>query len=352
MTMNGQTILKGDMNDDGNISITDAVSIVNVILGERAQETINIGCSNGCLGNDPYKVDNTLVVGSWNLTNGTTLTLNEDGTTNYGTGYTYKFRPGHGTLLIFDASGNPVKTLVLNEVDDTYMLAIDYNTGLYTKYTKVTEQDGNHQYVDLGLPSGTLWATCNLGAEKPEEAGDYYAWGETVPYGQVDESNAQNYKQTGSYTKEKYDWNTYKWCNGSSSTLTKYNSTDSKAELDPEDDAAYVNWGSSWRIPTIAQLEELMNTKYTKITTVTRNGVSGRKITSLTNGNSIFIPCLGYRYAGCHSDFSGSNCWSRNLQSGLPQYAQYFIFRTDTQDAKSHTARYYGYSIRPVRTTQ
>ena len=93
----------------------------------------------------------------------------------------------------------------------------------------------NHEFVDLGLPSGTLWATCNVGANAPEEYGDYFAWGETAP-------------------KETHSWNTYKWCNGSSTTMTKYctNSSfgyngfvDNKRVLDPEDDAAYVNWGPS-----------------------------------------------------------------------------------------------------------
>ena len=90
-----------------------------------------------------------------------------------------------------------------------------------------------HEYVDLGLPSGTLWATCNVGASKPEEYGDYYAWGETEP-------------------KEVYDWSTYRWCNGGRTSLTKYNTkssygiVDNKTELELEDDAAYVNWGPSW----------------------------------------------------------------------------------------------------------
>ena len=103
----------------------------------------------------------------------------------------------------------------------------------------------NHEWVDLGLPSGTLWATMNVGASCSEDDGDYFAWGETEP-------------------KDVYDWSTYKWCNGSEYTQTKYCSNsdygtvDYKTELDPEDDAAYVNWGSSWRMPTEQQLKELI----------------------------------------------------------------------------------------------
>ena len=89
-----------------------------------------------------------------------------------------------------------------------------------------------HEYVDLGLPSGTKWATCNVGASSPEDYGEYYAWGETE-------------------TKSTYDWRTYKWCKGSNDTMTKYctssssGTVDNKTVLDPEDDVAHVKWGGS-----------------------------------------------------------------------------------------------------------
>ena len=105
----------------------------------------------------------------------------------------------------------------------------------------------DHEWVDLDLPSGTLWATCNVGADRPGDFGDYFAWGETTP-------------------KQSYSWENYKWCYGYSSTLIKYctNSSfgyngfvDNKNELDPEDDAAYANWGPSWRMPTYDQAARL-----------------------------------------------------------------------------------------------
>ena len=107
----------------------------------------------------------------------------------------------------------------------------------------------NHEFVDLGLPSGTLWATMNVGANSPEEYGDYFAWGETTP-------------------KDYYDWSTYQWCMGSRSSFTKYCTdsslgyngfVDNKTELDPEDDAATANWGEMWRMPSDDQLYELKN---------------------------------------------------------------------------------------------
>ena len=144
----------------------------------------------------------------------------------------------------------------------------------------VTEVVDNHEWVDLGLPSGTLWAKCNVGASSPEDYGDYFAWGETAP-------------------KDVYNWSTYKWCNGDYTAMTKYctNSyfgyngfVDNKAELDPEDDAAYVNWGASWRMPTFEQIQELLVNCSSQWTT--QNGVNGRLVTG-PNGNTLFLPAAG-----------------------------------------------------------
>lgn len=137
-----------------------------------------------------------------------------------------------------------------------------------------------HDYVDLGLPSGLLWATCNVGASSPEEYGNYYAWGETKP-------------------KSAYTWDTYKYGTSSNdSDITKYNPTDEKTVLEPEDDAAHANMGGEWRMPTYAELSHL--TANTTSTWETLNGVNGRRFTG-PNGNSIFIPA-----AGCYGDSIGS----------------------------------------------
>ena len=140
---------------------------------------------------------------------------------------------------------------------------------------KVIIPDG---VVDMGL--SVMWATCNLGATTPEGYGDYYAWGETE-------------------TKSKYTWANYKWCNGSSTSLTKYNSTsntgivDNKTTLDLEDDVAYVKLGGRWRMPSSSEMEELISN--CTITAVTSNGVDGIQYTSKKNGNSIFVPKAGKR---------------------------------------------------------
>ena len=136
----------------------------------------------------------------------------------------------------------------------------------------------NVEYVDLGLPSGNLWAKCNLGASSPEAYGDYYAWGEVEP------------KQE--YTKSNHKW--YKE-GAPSQGFTKYNNEDGKLTLEDEDDAVIQKLGNGWRTPTLADFRELTNQKYTTIEKTTLNGVAGYQITSKKNKKSIFIPCAGFK---------------------------------------------------------
>lgn len=187
----------------------------------------------------------------------------------------------------------------------------------------------------MGLPSGTLWATCNVGAENPEEYGDYFAWGETEP-------------------KSVYNWSTYKWCNGSAYTLTKY-CTDSsygtfhnRTELDPEDDAAYVNWGPSWRMPTNAQQDELRE-KCTWIWT-TRNGVNGQLVTG-PNGASLFMPVAGLLNGHSHILAGYGYYWSRTLVSSNPGNA-YNVYFNSEDIGRSNHGRAEGLSVRAVRVSQ
>ena len=164
-------------------------------------------------------------------------------------------------------------------------------------------------------------------------------------------------------TKSTYDWSTYKWCKGSVRTLTKYcnNSsfgnngfTDNKTELDPEDDAAYVNWGSDWRMPSLEQFEELINSSYTTTEWTTQNGVNGRLITSNSNGNSVFLPAAGYRYdSSLNRAGSLGDCWSRSLGSDYPGNARHLYFDSSDIDTSNYRGdRYYGRSVRPVRLSE
>ena len=197
-----------------------------------------------------------------------------------------------------------------------------------------------HEWVDLGLPSGTLWATCNLGASSPEEYGDYFAWGETEP-------------------KDYYDWNTYKWCNGSSDTLTKYctystyGTVDNKTELDLEDDAAYVNWGPAWQMPSRLQIEELV-TQCT-LQRSSMNGLNGWLFIG-PNGNTMFLPGADYRsrdsspivnsYYSCY--------WTRTVSTGYPVCANY-LFANGIDFGMYYTygvGRNVGNTVRAVRIPQ
>ena len=193
------------------------------------------------------------------------------------------------------------------------------------------------EWVDLGLPSGTLWATCNVGANCPEEYGDYFAWGET-------------------FSKDYYDWTTYKWCIGGMDGITKYSYgvngfADFKSELEPEDDVAYVHWGPSWRMPTLAQQDELR--EHCTWTWTTLNGVNGCLVTG-PNGNSIFLPAAGYRWRemllGVGEDSDGIN-WSRSLNLELSEVAYCLYFNSDNS-GRSCNDRSLGLTVRAVRVTQ
>ena len=192
------------------------------------------------------------------------------------------------------------------------------------------------QAVDLGLPSGIKWASCNVGAEKPEDYGNYYAWGEVLP-------------------KEDYSCTTYKYANGAANKLTKYCNkesygddgfTDNKTTLDPLDDAAHVNWDGSWRMPTYAEWIELRDN--CTWTWTTQNGINGYQITSKTNSNSIFLPAAGCRYdATLYRVGYYGNYWSSSLNEDFPYDAWYLLFYSDGMD-RYRNNRYDGQSVRPV----
>ena len=147
-----------------------------------------------------------------------------------------------------------------------------------------------HEYVDLGLPSGTLWATHNLGASAPEDIGDYYAWGETKP---KKDYGLRTYEFFSEFYKE-YGFDKVKKVNKYNFDET-YGAVDNKAILDSSDDAAYVNWGGKWRMPTIDEWKELCDTMICSSIPTILNGVKGFKVTSVKNGNSIFLPITGWR---------------------------------------------------------
>lgn len=193
-----------------------------------------------------------------------------------------------------------------------------------------------HEYVDLGLPSGVKWATCNIGATSPEDYGDYYAWGETSK-------------------KETFSWETYQWCNGSRKSMTKYctdseyGEVDNKTNLDLTDDVAHVTWGGKWRMPTPEDIDELLNEDYTTIVWTTQGNKNGIKVTSKTNGNSIFLPAAGglLEDEPDEAGFYGSY-WQSSLNSGHVDYTYALYFDCDYWGWDGGTYRCVGQPVRAV----
>ncbi len=222
----------------------------------------------------------------------------------------------------------------------------DPGEGVGGSSSSTTGTENGYDYVDLGLPSGLRWATCNVGATKPEEYGNYYAWGEVEP-------------------KEVYDWSTYKFMDSNINAwngVNKYTFADGQTEgvwydnsgnfigdnkttLDPEDDAAAVNMGGSWRMPIAEELQELIDECTWTWTTL--NGINGYNVEG-PNGNAIFLPAAGgridsdLRNAGSYGVY-----WSVSLSTGLSDYVYYLIFNSDYVDW-IYGGRYYGLSVRGV----
>lgn len=169
-------------------------------------------------------------------------------------------------------------------------------------------KENGYDYVDLGLPSGVLWATHNVGANSPEEYGEYYAWGEIA-------------------TKKYYDYSNYKWCTDYSYVkFTKYctksssGKVDNKTVLEPEDDVAHVKWGGNWRMPTHEELNELRNIENCKWTEFNLNGNKGYIITSKFNGRKIFLPAAGSIGFSVHVGIGKfGDYWSASLNTSNNQ---------------------------------
>lgn len=201
------------------------------------------------------------------------------------------------------------------------------------KSIPITYEDNGHRFIDLGLPSGTKWADCNIGASSPTDYGDCFAWGETS-------------------TKGYYFWDSYKY--GRRFNVTKYcpeskygkdGITDNKTELDLEDDVAHVQWGGQWRMPSIEQFEELVNHTTNRWANI--NDVIGRLFTA-SNGNSIFLPAAG-RCTECRFHAVGSYgfYWSLTLD-GLGNCAYGMFFNSDHVGTYYFGYRYHGHRVRAV----
>ena len=219
------------------------------------------------------------------------------------------------------------------------MVSCDKDDDTTNNDNTTTTGETRGEWVNLGLPSGLLWYSVNIGATSPEGYGDYFAWGETQ-------------------TRSDYSWSTYTYAtldaNGNLQTLTKYNTSstfgtvDGKATLESSDDVATQVLGNGARIPTKAEWQELLDNTTAEWTTV--NGVYGRKYTA-TNGNSLFLPAAGYRDGSGLSDAgSYGYYWSASLIGSLPFIASGMNFNSDFQYVDYDGFRYDGFSVRAVRS--
>lgn len=200
---------------------------------------------------------------------------------------------------------------------------------------KISNND--FEFVDLGLPSGTLWSTCNIGADKPTDFGLYFQWGDVQGYSKEEIKAGKK--------KFSFHWDDYKWNpSGDGETFTKYN-TPKDARLDLENDAAHVNMGGSWHMPSSEQIQELINE--TTSNWIKLDNVNGRHFTS-KNGKSIFIPAAGYAWNGSLlSEGSEADVWSSTLYASSVNYGRYLSF-CSYYVGLYYGGRYCGFSVRGV----
>ena len=240
-------------------------------------------------------------------------------------------------LLVAGRQTTWAQKMVVTKIDET---KVEFDLS-EVKDVMFEDEVDPHEWVDLGLPSGTLWSTCNIGANSPEEIGSYFAWGETEP-------------------KSGFNWTVYQHCNQAAAALTKYCTqsdygnegfTDGLTELLPEDDAATALWGKNWQMPSLEQVQELCTCS--SINT-TLNGVTGRKIFSRLDPEKwIFLPRTGYKQGRNLQSGSYGYYWGRTLYAGDSQYGT-GIYTTNSNlnpdnGANDSSKRCYGHCIRPVR---
>ena len=207
-------------------------------------------------------------------------------------------------------------------------------------YNPYVDPYNGHEYVEIG---GLKWATMNVGANSVTDYGLYFQWGDTQGY---------TASQVGSGSGQKYfGWADYKYCNGTSSVMTKYNDTDGKTVLDIEDDAVRANWGGVWRMPTTAELQALgdaVNAVWT--TNYQGSGINGLLCTDKTDSSKTLF-FLSFFYCSNGSvDSVGveGRCWSSSLNTGLPKSAFRLYFSNGVTNWNSDSYRYNSFTVRGV----
>ncbi len=264
------------------------------------------------------------------------------------------------TLCLVAAMSMNAQTVNVWKNGEIVATTEDADSVVFVKKT-ATMIDG-HEYVDLGLPSGLLWAACNIGAEAPEDYGQYYAWGETKGYGEEDPTNTNNTAYSGTDEKTNFSWNTYKYGTGRSA-ISKYCTDNAKWKgegteadglqtLTAADDVAATLWGGAWRMPTAEEITELKDNCTLEATTI--GDVKVAKLTG-PNGKCIYIPMAGQRnMAALTGNDAYAYLWSSSVNAANCCYAtaMSFIYATSTVNIAATMLRYTGYSVRAVATKE
>ena len=234
--------------------------------------------------------------------------------------------PGSPWIQVNSVSNTSAKvTVIKNLANKSRSSSITFYYGSYSVVVPVTQEANNTPagFVDLGLPSGTLWAEANVGAASDYEAGSFFAWAEKTP-------------------KTTFGWNNYLW--GTASNLTKYNASDKKTLVELADDAAYQA-NSSWTLPTKAQFEELMDN--CDLEWVDSAPYFGMRFKSKVGDTSIFLPAAGFIQTWADGEWAGYY-WSKSLYTGDRTRAYYFLIM-ESAYMMEREERYTGMTVRAVK---
>ncbi len=296
-----------------------------------------------CGGFKLTSIDDNEIISTSESSSDNTVTFTYSGATADAPGVFYlPVAVGEYTLTVTVAGdGAEAKEVTTKTLNMTRSKLKKVNITLGSSSKDNSQVIGGHKFIDLGLPSGLLWAETNIGAETAADEGNYYAWGETT-------------------TKATYSLSEYSYYDKSSSSFKKYNSDDNKTTLEASDDAAYVNWGSFCHMPTSKDLEELLNsdnctwTWGSKTKSDGSTTINGYVVTSKKNDNSIFLPASGFcdvnglQYKGTLGGLRSSSLNTGQINSTC------YLFFTSSSYILTYVGedRDYGINIRPVANPQ
>ncbi len=308
-----QNNLFGDLNKDGKVTVSDVMMLVNIVM--NGQKNLSLNAENVSVTIDKsYTV--TIISGYGKYT---AVSSDES---------IAEVSLEGSTITITGKAAGTVVVTVTDQITDSCMEINVTVTEDIIPYLACPDDHHPHM-IDLGLPSGTKWACCNVDTDHPENQsptnyGGYYAWGEMK-------------------TKDTYYLDNYIHCDGSLSTCHNLGNDIAGTEYD----VAHVKWGGSWVMPSNEQRDELVNNCTYEWTTV--DGVKGGKFTSNKNGASIFLPAAGDRSGDDINDASSYGYyWSSTRLPAHIGYAYYLYFSSDDVNLGSIGHRYYGRSVRPV----